>query len=113
MYIIYIYIYVARIVQESCVECSTWIGSFNKSVKLSCCGYICFGALTHFFRPNNKIYIYKIYIYIYIYIYKQLNRDLLNESFHVCAEHCTIIRSISDTPDDCRVLCTYMKRFVE
>ena len=45
------------------------------------------------------------------YCFKQLNRDLLNESFHVCAEHSTIIRSI--TPDDCRVLCTYMKRFVE
>ena len=36
-----------------------------KSVKLSCCGYICFGALTHFFRPNNKN-VYIIYIYIYI-----------------------------------------------
>ena len=29
------------------------------------------------------------------YTYKQLNRDLLNESFHVCAEHSTIIRSIT------------------
>ena len=28
-------------------------------------------------------------------MYKQLNRDLLNESFHVCAEHSTIIRSIT------------------
>ena len=37
----------------------------------------------------------KVYIYIYIFIYKQLNRDLLNESFHVCAEHSTIIRSIT------------------
>ena len=27
--------------------------------------------------------------------FKQLNRDLLNESFHVCAEHSTIIRSIT------------------
>ena len=27
-----------------------------KSEKLSCCGYICFGAQRHFFRPNNKIY---------------------------------------------------------
>ena len=45
------------------------------------------------------IYMYIVYvcicIYIYIYIYKQLNRDLLNESFHVCAEHSTIIRSIT------------------
>ena len=41
------------------------------------------------------------YIYIYNYIYKQLNRDLLNESFHVCAEHSTIIRSI--TPDDATI----------
>ena len=46
---------IPRIVQESCVQCSIWIGSFNKLVKLSCCGYLCFGALTHFFRPNNKI----------------------------------------------------------
>ena len=35
---IYIYIYIWQVVQESCVKCSTWIGSFNKSVKLSCSG---------------------------------------------------------------------------
>ena len=30
------------------------------TVKLSCCGYICFRALTHFLRPNNKICCYLV-----------------------------------------------------
>ena len=29
-------------------------------MKLSYCGYICFGALTHFFRPNNKTFCYLV-----------------------------------------------------
>ena len=42
---------------------------------------------------------------------KQLNRDPLNVTFHASAGHITIIRS--DTPDDCNVPRTCMKRYVE
>ena len=64
--VMYIYVYIARFVQKSCVKCSTWVGSFNKSEKLSCCGYICFGALTHLFRPNNKISCYLVFGYLVV-----------------------------------------------
>ena len=49
-------IYNVRIVQESCVECSTWIGSFNESVK-----------------PQQDSFtdsrIYNVYIIVYIMAY--------------------------------------------
>ena len=43
---------------------------------------------------GHKNYIYIIYTKI-IYIYNFCYSDLLNESFHVCAEHATIIRSVT------------------